>query len=55
MLDKPQGRKPRHGPRRVRWGLRPYGDLVGGVVHGDARAQAVVADELGFRCAALER
>ena len=50
MLDKPQGRKPRHGPRRVRWALGRYGDLGGGVVHGDARVQAVVAVELGARC-----
>ena len=50
MLDKPQGRKPRHGPRRVRWALRRYGDLGRSVVHGDARVQAVVAVELGLRC-----
>ena len=50
MLDKPQGRKPRHGPRRVRWALRRYGDLGGGVVHGDAHVQALVAFELGLRC-----
>ena len=37
------------GPRRVRWALRRYGDLGGGVVHGDARVQAVVRVELGAR------
>ena len=55
MLDKPQGRKPRHGPRRVRWALRRYGDLGGGVVHGDARVQLVVAVELGSRCLLRQR
>lgn len=55
MLDKPQGRKPRHGPRRVRWALRRYGDLGGGVVHGDARVRPVVAVELGSRCLLQQR
>ena len=50
MLDKPQGRKPRHGPQRVRGALRRYGDLGGGVVHGDVPEQPVVAVELGLRC-----
>ena len=55
MLDKPQGRKPRHGPRRVWWTLRRYGDLGGGVVHGDVRVQARFAGELGLKRTALER
>jgi hypothetical protein len=55
MLDKPQGRKPRHGPRQVRWALRRYGDLGGGVARGEARVQAGFADELGLRRAARWR
>ena len=55
MLDKPQGRKPRHGPQRFRWALRRYGDLGGGVVHGDACVQAGFADERCLMRTALGR
>lgn len=55
MLDKPQGRKPRHGPQRVRWALRRYGDLSGGVVRGDACVRTMGAVELGSRCLLRQR
>ena len=55
MLDKTQGGKPRQGPPRVRWALRHYRNLGGGVKRSDAVVRAAVAVELGSSCSLGQR